>query len=262
MPEDVAELTTDRIRARLVPGRGTKGGYSLIVDGVTQSHVNPGDPLDLQLEYVQMIAAAIDGTRDADAPVAVLHLGGGALTVPRYVATTRPGSRQRVVELFGELHDFVVEHLPLPEGDIVSEFRDAREAVRDLPDESFAVAIVDVFSGDVAPQHITTAEFFAELERVLTPGGLVVVNTLATRGLDFTTDILATLGEGFDKVIALGNPDVLAGERIGNVVVVASRVPIDAEGIRRAIASAPRRIDVLVGPELEALARRGSVRRD
>ena len=31
------ELTTDRISARLVSGRGTRGGYSLVVGGTTQS---------------------------------------------------------------------------------------------------------------------------------------------------------------------------------------------------------------------------------
>ena len=35
----------------------------------------------------------------------VVHLGGGALTLPRYVAATRPGSRQRVVEIDQPLTD-------------------------------------------------------------------------------------------------------------------------------------------------------------
>jgi spermidine synthase len=48
--------------------------------------------------------------------VHALHLGGGALTLPRYLAHTRPGSRQLVAEVDDALTDLVREHLPLPPG--------------------------------------------------------------------------------------------------------------------------------------------------
>ena len=77
------ELDGEQVSARLLPERGTNGGYSLVIEGTTQSHVNPLDPLDLQLEYTRLIASVIDGCRDAGVPLRVLHLGAGALTVPR-----------------------------------------------------------------------------------------------------------------------------------------------------------------------------------
>lgn len=257
---DDPRLATDRIAAKLVSGRGTNGGYSLVVDGTTQSHVNPDDPLDLQLEYVRLIAAIIDGTRPAGEPVSVLHLGGGALTMPRYIGATRPGSRQHVVELFEELYQFVVEHLPLSDDTITAEFQDARASLEGAG--RYQVAIVDVFSGDVAPRHISTVQFFETLAGHLEPGGLVIVNTLATRGLEFTREVLATLGEVFGHSVAVANPQVITGEVIGNVELAASDAAIDATGIRERLAQQPRRIDVLDGESATELAGGAPVRHD
>lgn len=257
---DDPRLATARIAARLVSGRGANGGYSLVVDGTTQSHVNPDDPRDLQLEYVRLIAAILDGTRTDGETVSVLHLGGGALTVPRYVNATRPGSRQHVVELYEELYEFVVEHLPLPEDAVTAEFVDARAALEGAG--QYQVSIVDVFSGDVAPRHISTVQFFQTLAGHLEPGGLVIVNTLATRGLGFTREVLATLGEVFAHTVAVANPGVIAGDVIGNVELAASDAPIDAEGIRARLQDHARRIDVLDGDRVAALTAGARVRHD
>jgi spermidine synthase len=257
---DDPRLRTDRITASLVSGRGDNGGYSLVVDGTTQSHVNPDDPLDLQLEYVRVIAAIIEGSRPAGKPVSVLHLGGGALSLPRYLAVTRPGSRQHVVELYEELYGFVVEHLPLPDDTITAEFRDAREALEDAG--RYEMAIVDVFSGDVAPRHISTVQFFETLAGHLEGGGLVIVNTLATRGLEFTRDAVATLREVFEHVAAVTRPDVASGGRIGNVELVASDAILDVDGIRAKLAGQPRTIEVISGAELDDIVSGATARRD
>ncbi len=150
----------------------------------------------------------------------MLHLGGGALSIPRYIGATRPGSRQHVVELYEELYEFVVEHLPLPDDTVTAEFTDARAALEGAG--RYQVAIVDVFSGDVAPRHISTVQFFETLAGHLEPGGLVLVNTLATRGLEFTREVLVTLGEVFEHTVAVANPKVIAGELVGNVELAAS----------------------------------------
>ncbi len=90
------------------------GSWTLYVDGTPQSHVELERPDWLGFEYVRRIGHAIDLVRPEGAPITAVHLGGGALTLPRYVAATRPGSRQQVVELESDLVDLVREHLPLP----------------------------------------------------------------------------------------------------------------------------------------------------
>ena len=81
----------------LVPDRDRRSAWTLLVDGTPQSHVDLADPTHLEFEYVRRMASAIDLSAPAGEPLRVLHLGGGGLTLARYVAATRPASPQRVV---------------------------------------------------------------------------------------------------------------------------------------------------------------------
>src|SRR5690349_11154884 len=84
--------------AELIPDRDRPDGWTLLVDGVPQSHVDLSNPRYLEFEYMRRLASVVDAAGPAGARLRVLHLGGGALTLPRYVVATRPGSPQRVVE--------------------------------------------------------------------------------------------------------------------------------------------------------------------
>ncbi len=253
------------MQARLLPERGTHGGYSLVINGTTQSHVNPVDPLDLQLEYARLVAAVIDGCRDTGVPVRVLHLGAGALTIPRYVGATRPGSVQHVVELHRELLDFVLEVLPLDDDvELTVEFDDGRAAVQRAARTAggYDLAIVDVFSGSISPRHMSTVEFFTELRQLLTPDGLIVVNTLATADLDMSREVIATLRSLHPEVLALASPAVLAGTSLGNVVIAAAPKPIASDRIHSRADTGPRTIDLLEREELSRFVAGAPVRHD
>ncbi|NED55866.1 hypothetical protein G3I24_33925, partial [Micromonospora aurantiaca] len=63
-------------------------GRTLLADGVEQSYVDVADARYLHFEYVRRIAAAIDVAAPRGAPLTALHLGGGALTLPRWLART------------------------------------------------------------------------------------------------------------------------------------------------------------------------------
>lgn len=108
----------------------SRDGYTLLVAGQSQSHVDPADPARLFFEYTRRIGNVVDAFRTPGAPIRALHLGGGALSLPRYVEATRPGSTQVVVEHDGAMLDAVLARLPLPSGaeiDVV--VADAAEAV-------------------------------------------------------------------------------------------------------------------------------------
>lgn len=105
----------DGTLARILPSEYANG-YELIVDGTPQSHVDLDDPTHLHFEYVARMGAVIDQLRMPRQPLTAVHLGAGALTIPRYVEATRPGSRQQVIELEPALTGLVREHLPLPKG--------------------------------------------------------------------------------------------------------------------------------------------------
>ena len=102
--------------AELLADADRDGSWMLLVNGTPQSHVDLEDPTHLEFEYVRRIGPRPRPRGRARAPLDVVHLGGGALTLPRYVAATRPGSRQRVVEIDQPLTDLVREYLPLPRG--------------------------------------------------------------------------------------------------------------------------------------------------
>lgn len=265
MSDPRLELDGEHLHARLLPGRGANGGFTLLVDGVTQSHVNPDDPLDLQLEYVRAIAAVVSAWHPGSDPLAALHLGAGGLTLPRYLAATRPGSRQHVVELHRELFDFVLDALPLRDDVVLTvQFDDARAAV-DRAARSrggYDLAIVDVFSGSAAPSSAGTVEFFRALRDLQAPEALTIVDTLGGGDLDLARRMTATLAEEAPHVTVITARSVILGGAPGNLVLVASASPMPVEAIGALLAGEPRPISILTGDEVTRFADGAEPRRD
>ena len=100
--------------ASLEPDRRRERGWTLLVDGVPQSYVDLADPTYLAFSYVRRLATVLRLAAPAAVPLKVLHLGGGTLTLPRWVAATRPGSVQTVVERDALLLALVSRALPWP----------------------------------------------------------------------------------------------------------------------------------------------------
>src|SRR3712207_5538026 len=100
--------------AELLGDADRDGSWVLMVNGTPQSHVDLRDPAPLEFEYVRRMGHVLTLAAAPGVALDVVHLGGGALTRPGYVAATRPGSRQRVVRIDEPLTELVREHLPLP----------------------------------------------------------------------------------------------------------------------------------------------------
>ena len=83
-----------------------------MLDGVETSHVDLDDPTSLEFEYVRWVGDVIECVSPAGSRVDTVHLGGGALTLARYVMATRPQSTQIVFEIDGALVDLVRLRLP------------------------------------------------------------------------------------------------------------------------------------------------------
>ena len=97
--------------------RDRASGFLLTVDGTAAVARRPGRP-DVPRVRVRPAAAATSSTwpPSRPTPLVVVHLGAGALTLARYVAVTRPGSRQRAVEVSDEVAATVRDQLPLARG--------------------------------------------------------------------------------------------------------------------------------------------------
>ena len=258
------ERRVDLGTARLLPDLDRPRGWLLTLDDAPQSYVDLDNPLHLEFEYVQRLAHAADLAAPPGRPLDALHLGGGALTLPRYLAATRPGSRQRVVELDAALIALVREHLPWTPTPGGAEDRievlaaDARAALAASPDGCADLLIADVFGGSRIPAQLTSVEFVREAARVLRPEGLYAANLADGAPLAFTRSQLATVGAVFPEVCLVAEPSVLRGRRYGNLVILAGRQPFPVADLARRTAADAFPARVVHGDRLDLL--RGKAR--
>ena len=227
------------------------GGLVLVLDGVRHSYVDPGDPTHLEFAYVRAAAAAIDSVRPAGEPLEAYHLGGGGLTLPRWLEATRPGSRSLVSEIDQGVVDLDVERLGLETGpDLEVRVEDGRLGIERLDDAAYDVVVGDAFGGLSVPWHLTTLEAVREVRRVLVDDGAYVQNLIDRGPLAFARAELATLDAVFEHVALLADPATLAREDGGNLVVLASPAPLDLEQVQAGLDERGTGWGLLTGADL------------
>lgn len=249
----LAELLPDPDRAR---------GWTLLLDGAPQSYVDLDDPAYLGFEYQHRLGHVIDLAAPPGRPLHILHLGGGALTLARYAAATRPRSAQQVIELDAALVQWVRTELPLEPGRQKIRIRggDARAGLGKFPEDWADLVIADVFSGARTPAHLTSTEFLHEVRRVLRPDGLYAANIAdgpggrtgtgtgpgaAQRPLAHLRSQVATARAAFAHVGLLADPAVLRGRRFGNGILLAGdrELPVAELTRRAAVDPQPGRVE-------------------
>ncbi|MGH8960767.1 MAG: spermidine synthase [Jatrophihabitantaceae bacterium] len=225
------------------------GGWLLLIDRIRQSYVDLDDPTYLDFEYVQGLAEILAALPAG--PLAITHVGGGACTLARYVAATRPGSSQIVLEPDTDLIAQVRARLPFGRG-VKVRIRPVggREGLAALPDSGADVVILDAFDGGRVPAGLTSREFVADVARVLRPAGLLLVNVADGPPLTFTRRLVATLRAELPELIVRADPSVLKARRFGNIVLAASRAALPVAAVSRAASAAMFPQRVLSGAEL------------
>lgn len=219
--------------ASVVPDPEVSGGRLLVLDTLQHSYVDLDDPTYLEFDYARNAVDVIDATHPQGAALDVLHIGGGGFTLPRYLAATRPGTDSLVLELDPELVELAEDELGLHTGpDLRVRTGDARLGITRLPDDSRDVVIGDAFGGLAVPWHLTTAEFVAEIDRVLRPGGVYVLNMIDHPPLAFARAEVATLADVFDRTVVIAPPDRLDGQVGGNFVLAGGAVDPQAIAAR------------------------------
>ncbi|MGW8481910.1 spermidine synthase [Microbacterium sp. NPDC055903] len=241
--------------ATIEPSEFTSG-FELVVDGTPQSHVDLDDPTHLHFEYIVRMGAVIDQLREPGDTLTAVHLGAGAMTIPRYIEATRPGSRQQVIELEAPLAALVREHLPLPRSAAIRiRIGDARQGVGRLPAAltgACDLVVSDVYSGAQTPAHLTSLEFYRELSTLLSPGGVLLVNVADGPGLAFARRQVATISAVLGEVAVLADTQVLKGRRFGNLVIAASASPLPTHWLPRMLAAGPHPAKIAQGAEVAA----------
>ncbi|MFF7181661.1 fused MFS/spermidine synthase [Streptomyces sp. NPDC008121] len=232
--------TVDGGLAELIPDRERPRGWTLLIDGAPQSHVDLDDPAHLSFEYQRRLGHIADLAAPPNRPVQAVHLGGGAFTLARYIAATRPRSTQQIVELDGPLVQLVRRELPLDTGARIRvRSTDARAGLAKVQDGWADLIIADVFSGARTPAHLTSTEFLAEVRRALKPGGFYAANLADGPPLTHLRGQIATAATVFPELALAADPTVLRGRRFGNAVLLASDRELPVAELTRRVATDP-----------------------
>ncbi|MFF5444513.1 spermidine synthase [Streptomyces sp. NPDC012888] len=238
--EEAVSGRVDGGTAELAPDRERSRAWTLLIDGAPQSHVDLDDPTHLDFSYQRRIGHLLDLAAPARQPLNVLHLGGGAFTLARYTAATRPRSAQQVVEIDAGLVAFVREHLPLdPQARIRVRALDARAGLAKVPEGWADLVIADVFGGARTPAHLTSAEFLDDVRRALSPTGWYVANLADGPPLAHLRGQIATAASRFGELAMAADPVVWRGKRFGNAVLVAADRELPIAEFTRRVAGDP-----------------------
>ena len=241
----------------------TEGGVVLTIDGAEQSHVEVGDPEFLLHDYLRRMRSVL--TACEPAAESILHLGAGALTLPRWVAHRWPGVQQSVVDIEPELVSFVLEHLPMdpaPES-VVADAALVLAPGGELAGRDFGVVVVDLFNSSAAPAALSSPEFFSAVWSAVGPDGLLLLNFGDEADMSFarrlTNTMLDAVGQQNNddaaSTLLTAPADVLAAQAEGNVVFAASRRGFNEPQLAQVWAAGPHPGDVLTGDQLQTWCR-------
>jgi spermidine synthase len=241
-------------RVELLGDADRPRAWMLLADGVPQSYVDLDDPSHLELEYLQRLGHVIELAAPAGVPLRVLHLGGGALTLARYAAATRPGSRQLAAESDASVARLVRLRLPLDQpGRITVRVADARAVLEQVPARSFDVVIADAFAGARTPAHLTSAEFAVAASRALAPSGIFAANVSDGPPLAHARGRVAAIRSVFSHACVIAESAVLNGSQFGNLVVVAAHRELPVGELARRAAADQVPAVLVEGPALDRL---------
>ncbi|MCR6030759.1 spermidine synthase [Nocardioides sp. zg-579] len=208
-------------RHEIVPA-DRRDAWLVRLDGRDQSYVDLADPTHLAFDYVRRLGDVVDLHRRAGEPTRVVHVGGAGLTLPRYVAAIRPGSWQVVLEPDEELTAAVREQLPLPRrSGIRVRPVDGLAGVAALREDCADLVVLDAYAAGRVPAELVTTAFFADVARVLVPGGWFLLNLSDRAPFAATRDAIAGLRSVFRRTLVAAEPATLRARRPGNLTVVA-----------------------------------------
>ncbi|WP_067468841.1 spermidine synthase [Actinomadura macra] len=239
--------------AELLRDADRDGGWMLLVGGVPQSYVDLTDPTYLDFEYMRLMGDVVDELGLVGEAFDAVHVGGAGCTLPRYIAATRPGSRQVVLEPDGDLVQLVREQLPVKNvPGLKIRITDGRTGVAAVADEADDLVVMDAFAEASMPVELATREFVQDVARVLRPRGTYLVNVADGFRLPFARRVAATVRSVFPHTLLMGDPGVLRGRRFGNLIVAASREPLPASELTRRAAGGLTRARLVDGHDLTA----------
>lgn len=193
----------------------------------TQSGVYINQPDKLLFWYTQRMAEVVDQAPDKER---ILVLGGGAFTLPQYLAKKYPRSTIDVVEIDPKLADIARQYFFYSDPSNVNLiFADARTYLNES-DKRYDVILVDAYSDASVPFSLMTKEYGDRIKHVMADNGVVAVNIIA--GMHGACGVLLealdapyrqSLSHALYKIQNPGSPK-------SNMIVAYSAQPVRWEG--------------------------------
>jgi spermidine synthase len=233
------------------------------MDSLFHSYVDLGDPRFLLFSYIQAMASTVDVMRPPGQPLRVLHLGAGGLTMPRYLAATRPGSSSRVLEVDPGV--IALDSSQLALGRVPNLRVDVEDARLGLKDEAAGgrdLVIGDAFGGLAVPWQLTTREVVSAIARILGTNGVYAVNIIDNPPNRFVHAEAATIASVFPEVAVVADPSALSGSGGGNFVILASGAPLPLPALRASLAGRGSALEVASGARFAGFTRGAEVLTD
>ena len=207
------------------PERGTNIARVLTVNNIGQSTAFR-DNLTYDVSSISYFFPAAVSMFPAGSDALLLGLGGGTI-VHQY---KRLGFNLDVVEIDERIKETAINYFGVsPETNIIID--DARRFIN-ISEETYDVITFDMFLNEMPPAQVMTIETFKKVKKMLTPGGLVVLNyfghTAGKKGLS-ARSVLKTLKAAGFHVEIMSPPYYNVSTR--NIVFLASHKPISFEGV-------------------------------
>lgn len=140
-----------------------------------QSGVYTTGKNELAFWYTQQLARLV-----AEAPKkdTILVLGGGAFTVPDYLATTYPQSQVDTVEIDPGLQAIARQYFRYSDQPNATTIAGDARSYANQTTKTYDIVIVDVYSDTSVPFSLLTREYAESLDRLTGPEGTVLVNAI------------------------------------------------------------------------------------
>lgn len=230
----------------------------------SSSVTNVSDPTRLTFGYVREIAAVVQAAADPGVQgVDFGYVGGGGYTLPLYFEATYPESSHLVYEIDGEMVGLVTTVLGIADRPqrFPTRIGDARAEVATSQPQSLDVLVGDAFSGISVPWHLTTTEFLEDIDALIKPGGLYIMNLIDYDDYALARAEARTFRAVFEEVVVVA-PRIVLSASTGagsNILLVGGSDLPDVDTLNQVLAGANsggtaiagRALDAFIGDEIQ-----------
>lgn len=219
--------------------------FSVRRDQRNQTCMDKRRPRHMVFAYTRMMMAGLLLHPEPER-ILVLGLGGG--TLPMALDEILPKTRIDAVEIDPAVVRVAREFFGFAPSERVSVYdQDGRVFVKRAlqKGETYDFIMLDAFTGEYIPEHMMTREFLAEVQRLLSPGGVLAANTFsisdlydhesATYQAVFDTFYNMNPGDSGNRVVLARNGDLpgpeLLEQRAAQLAPILAPYGIDLPGM-------------------------------